>query len=59
MGIGGSCSAYSEWTPYSRYPPEHRQALANGCTDDGSSGVKGIYQLDLMVAAIMFMLYFL
>ena len=31
VGIGGPCSAYGEWTPYSQYPTEHRQALSNGC----------------------------
>ena len=31
VGIGGPCSAYCEWTPYSQYPTEHRQALSNGC----------------------------
>ena len=58
VGIGGPCKAYSEWTPYSRYPPEHRQALANGC---GSSGAKGICPLDLVapMAAIVSILYFL
>ena len=31
VGIGGPCSAYKEWTPYSQYPTEHRQALSNSC----------------------------
>ena len=31
VGIGGPCSAYGEWAPYSQYPTEHRQALSNGC----------------------------
>ena len=31
VGIGGPCSAYGEWTLYSQYPAEHRQALSNGC----------------------------
>ena len=31
VGIGGPCSAYGEWTPYSQYPTGHRQALSNGC----------------------------
>ena len=31
VGIGGPCSAYGEWTPYSQYPTEHRQALSNAC----------------------------
>lgn len=44
VGIGGFCSAYSEWTPYNKYPTEHRQVLANGCSpvDDNSSGVEHI-----------------
>jgi len=33
VGIGGPCSSYSEWTPYSQYPPEHRQALFNRCSN--------------------------
>ena len=37
VGIGGPCNAYGEWTPYSRYPTEHRQALDNGCSQVGSS----------------------
>ena len=37
VGIGGPCNAYGEWTPYSRYPPEHRQALANGCSNSSIS----------------------
>ena len=36
VGIGGPCSAYGEWTPYSRYPTEHRQALANGCSNSST-----------------------
>ena len=28
VGIGGFCSAYGEWTPYSQYPTEHHQALS-------------------------------
>ena len=31
VGVGGPCGAYSEWTPYSRYPTEERQALSDGC----------------------------
>ena len=31
VGIGGPCSAHSEWTRYSQYPAEERQALSNGC----------------------------
>ena len=37
VGIGGPCGAYSEWTPYSQYPTEHRQALANGCSNSSTS----------------------
>ena len=37
MGIGGPCSAYGEWTPYSQYPAEHRQALFNGCSNSSVS----------------------
>ena len=37
MGIGGPCSAYSEWTQYSQYPAEHRQALLNGCSNSSIS----------------------
>jgi len=38
VGVGGPCGAYSEWTPYSRYPTEERQALSDGC----SSGISFI-----------------
>ena len=31
LGIGGPCSGHGEWTPYSRYPAEERQALSDGC----------------------------
>ena len=37
VGIGGPCSAYGEWTPYSQYPAEHRQALFNGCSNSSVS----------------------
>ena len=36
VGIGGPCSAYGEWTQYSRYPTEHRQALSNGCSNSST-----------------------
>ena len=44
MGIGGICSAYRRFTPYSRYAPEQRQAVANGCkpVNDRVSGVNSI-----------------
>ena len=36
VGIGGPCNAYNDWTPYSRYPTEHRQALANSCSNSST-----------------------
>ena len=39
VGIGGPCSSYSEWTPYSQYPPEHRQALLNRCSNSTASTI--------------------
>ena len=37
MGIGGPCSAHAEWTPYSQYPAELREALLNGCSNSSDS----------------------
>ena len=37
VGIGGPCSAYDWWTPYSQYPTEHLQALSNGCNTISAS----------------------
>ena len=37
MGIGGPCSAYGEWIPYSQYPAEPCQALFNGCSNSSVS----------------------
>ena len=43
VGIGGACSAHSEWTPYSQYPAEERQALSDGCNPVDGNGSESIY----------------
>jgi len=37
VGIGGACSRYNEWTPYSDYPTNHLEVLNNNCNSTGSS----------------------
>ena len=48
VGIGGPCNAYGEWTQYSRYPTEHRQALSDGCSQVDWSSTENIYPFSLI-----------
>ena len=50
VGIGGPCSAHSEWTPYSQYSTEERRALSDGC--NGSESIHTFGQITLMATII-------
>jgi len=38
VGIGGACSRYNDWTPYSDYPTNHLELLSNRCNSIGLTG---------------------
>ena len=38
IGVGGRCSSFSEWTPYSDYSSEDVQLLNNNCGGETGTG---------------------
>ena len=37
VGVGGPCSLYNDWTPYSNYSSADLELLANNCTESSAA----------------------